>query len=522
VPEVNKIVYRPHPGFQCDFLQSPAENRLLGGEAGPGKSFILVFEAPYDWDGGAEAKKVYQIPGYTSLIVRRESTQMEKLKEIAYPLYTSLGFEWHGTPNNFYHHPKYNSRIYLRSLQYDDSYQQFQGWSIHDLRIDEITQFNRVAIIRLMSWVRVVGVEGVRPRVSGTANADGQGLDWVKKEWRINCPCEDCGGKNEVFWKDENGNVVDEKVPGLKTSWHFISAKKRGSYLEDSEKKAGKAGKYEASLSTIYGGRTSAGFRALGKGCWEVGQSSHFPEANKDYHLIPDDFLPRGNWVGIGGHDWATSENGDAFAYVRILVNEFKDVIVDDFVIGWGCTAKEQARKFLRMYLKCAITASGKDTFSHGQAGQVRSIADQFLQLGKTPEEVAEGLVKIQLVQSNVIPSALCGIVRAGLKAAIENRQGAIYIRNRCVRIFDDLVALRTDDKDKEIWDRTQRITIDWQRESHQYHFDAMHAFFHALTYAYHTPKLPPMPEHVSEFRKKSMERAARAEVQEYNCAYGM
>jgi hypothetical protein len=511
------LEYKPWPGFQEEFIYSTADYRLLGGEAGPGKSFILIWDSQFDYDvpPGSPPKKMWEVYNYTSLIVRKERTQMEKLKMIATPYLEALGYRWYGNPDNFYCRKESNAKVHFGSLQYDDSYMKYQGWSIHDLRIDEITQFHRQALVQLMGWARA-DTPGVRSRISATANPDGPGLDWVKQYWHINCPCDnpEHQGKNRLFYKDGNENIVDKDAPGLKTSWHFISCSRKGSYFEKMEKDTGTVGRYENSLMTLHGGKDSPGFRAYGKGCWEVAKSSLFPELDKDVHLVPDNWLPaRFNWFGLGGHDWASSPIGDAAAFVRLLVNENKDVIVDDIELVWGCGVVQQAQIFAPIHRVCKVCVSGPDIFARNQGGESKSVADQF----RSEPEDAPIIFNAAEFDTKTISSML----RSGLRAAIEGQQGAIFIRNRCRRVFDDIQYLQADPKQNyEGW-IDGRTVIEWKGKKGQYHKDGLSAFFAALSWVWRND-VSDLVEKVpgSTRRQENIEKLTKSQEEVCSVAY--
>lgn len=512
-----EIKYAPWPGFQVKFIMSPATYRLLAGEAGPGKSFILIWESQFDYDVpvGEPPKKMWEVFNYTSLIVRKERTQMEKLKMIATPYLEALGYNWYGNPDNFFCRKKTNAKVHFGSLQYDDSYMKYQGWSIHDLRIDEITQFQRQALVQLMGWVRA-DTAGVRRRISASANPDGPGLDWVKKDWHIECPCDRHNGKNKLFWKDGQGDVVGADYEGLKTSWHFIPCSRKGSYFEHIEEQNDTKGQYENDLMTLHGGKDSAGFRAYGKGCWEVAKSALFGEARKEVHVVPDNWLPtRFNWFGLGGHDHATSPVGDACAFVRLLVNEHKDVIVDDIDLGWGLGVVQQAAVFAHMHMNCKVNVTGRDSFAKNQGGESKSIADQFLN-----EPKAAGVPPILFQAAGIDERTICSMVRSGLKAAIEGTHGAIFFRERCLIVLEDLMALVADPKKGfEGW-IDQRTTIEWKGiKSRQYHRDGMSAFLHALSWVWHNDVKDYVESVPGSTRRRTNIEKRNKETQEESCS---
>lgn len=455
------IQYGLYPGFQQEALFSFADFLLVAGEAGPGKSFWLVFEAPYDYREGP-VKKLYEIPNYTSLIIRKESTQMEKLRLMATPIYTKLGFVWHGQPANCFVHPEFNSKIYFRGLQYDDSYLQFQGWDIHDLRIDEITQFNRVALITLFSWVRSA-IPAILPRVRATANAVGLGVEWVKQIWNIKCPCLEHKGRNQIFYRDQEFAEVEKVAPGPKFSFQFINAVKRGSFIEKVEKEQGQEGKYEAMLGMLHGGSKSPMFKALARGCWEVQKGAFWGEFSS-LHVIPDDLEFKGfNWVWGAGHDFATSDQGDACAMVLGRANDRKDVIIEGEAYFWGLGVEEQTIKFEDLYKKAAFAYSGYDIFAENQGGGTRTIAEQFRLNG------------FNFVMSRLVLKNAASLVRSGLRATLYKREGGtLYIRARCKRLIEDFRLMIADIKDPDVWDIDYRVTIPPDR---RYHFDVFRAF---------------------------------------------
>jgi len=177
---VEKTVIRPQPGYQMQFLSSPADIVIGGGAAGAGKTYSLLLD-PLHY--------ITRVDGFGGVIFRRTSPQIKGeggLWDTSTSIYSSLSIaasressmEWlFKTPTG-----KVN-RIKFNHLEYEKNTLDWQGTQIPFIGFDELTHFSENMFFYLLGRNR--SVCGVKPYVRATCNPDPD--SWVAKliEWWI-------------------------------------------------------------------------------------------------------------------------------------------------------------------------------------------------------------------------------------------------------------------------------------------------------------------------------------------------
>lgn len=139
--------FKPQPGFQYDFLSTPADIAIGGGAAGSGKTFALLLEAlryaPLADFGGTIFRKTYtQIDATGGLW----DTSMK-----VYPFLT-------GTPIESKHEWVFSpgSRIKFSHLEYEKNVLDWQGSQIPFIGFDELPHFSEHSFTYLLSRNRCI------------------------------------------------------------------------------------------------------------------------------------------------------------------------------------------------------------------------------------------------------------------------------------------------------------------------------------------------------------------------------
>lgn len=164
-------IIKPQPGFQREFLRSPADVVIGGGSAGVGKSYALLMEV----------LRHHKEKRWTSVIFRRTTTQIraaEGLWDKSEELFSRLPRSSRPKPNEsrlIWKFP-HKSKLQFSHLQYEKDKYNWQGAEIGLLGFDELTHFTFTQFSYMLSRNR--STTGVRPYIRATTNPQGRG--WVK------------------------------------------------------------------------------------------------------------------------------------------------------------------------------------------------------------------------------------------------------------------------------------------------------------------------------------------------------
>ena len=182
---MNVVRIEPNPGFQTDFLASPADILIAGGDAGSGKSFGMLWEP----------LRHVHIPTFRCVTFRRFTTELTQpggIWEDARKFYEPLGAHmregkyldasWAG-----------GAKCSFRHMQHEHTRFQYQGMQAPLICFDELPhftwrQFSYLAFSRgrkMTGRAGQVDLQHVKRYVRATANPDAD--SWVAKliEWWI-------------------------------------------------------------------------------------------------------------------------------------------------------------------------------------------------------------------------------------------------------------------------------------------------------------------------------------------------
>lgn len=167
---------KPQPGFQEIATDCPADIAIIGGSAGCGKSWCLLYEPlKYVFDGS---------PGFNGIIFRRELIQIRatgNLWDKARQLYSSLPGGYRPASYGGNTHFRFlfpgGFDLQLAHLHDDRTVYNYQGTEIAYIAFDELTHFTEEQFFYMLSRNRSTG--GVEPYVRASTNPQGEG--WVKR-----------------------------------------------------------------------------------------------------------------------------------------------------------------------------------------------------------------------------------------------------------------------------------------------------------------------------------------------------
>jgi len=244
MPKTKNITLQPYPGFQMDFCQASDKEVFTGGEAGGGKSLLLVLEA---------TRYIHEAY-YSAIIFRRTFPQLEMLISEARQIYIPLGAKFNESKHNFVW-PN-GAIIKFRSLQYIKDVYNYQGHAYDYIGFDELPHFPLFAYLYLFSRLR-----GINPRIKrymrSTGNPDGQFVAWVKHRFVDSLP-PNC---TRYFKRINDRDVEVPKDTPFCSARRFIPCiRNQNVALKEGDPE------YEANLEML----PEATKRALKDGKWDV------------------------------------------------------------------------------------------------------------------------------------------------------------------------------------------------------------------------------------------------------------
>jgi hypothetical protein len=211
-----KIDIRPQPGFQQNFMSTPADIAIGGGSAGAGKTFVELLEP----------LRHRKNPGFGAVIFRRsypEIMMQGGLWDESALMYPFCGARPTGTTWEFLS----GAKVAFRHMQNEKVLDEYQGSQIPLIEFDELTHFTKKMFINLLSRNR--STCGVKPYVRGTCNPDPD--SWLADflEWWIDqqtgFPIPERANKIRYMVADQDQFVwgstreeVFEKAPHVFTS----------------------------------------------------------------------------------------------------------------------------------------------------------------------------------------------------------------------------------------------------------------------------------------------------------------
>jgi hypothetical protein len=167
---------KAQPGFQENAVDCAADIAIIGGSAGCGKTFCLLFDPL--------AYVLDPTPGFNGIIFRRDSVQIKAtggLWDKARELYRQLpnGFRpaTFGGSSHFKFVFPSGFDLQLAHLHDEDSIYSYQGTEIAYIAFDELTHFTEEQFFYMLSRNR--STSEVTPYVRASTNPQGEG--WVKR-----------------------------------------------------------------------------------------------------------------------------------------------------------------------------------------------------------------------------------------------------------------------------------------------------------------------------------------------------
>jgi hypothetical protein len=269
-PQQVVIGFKPQPGPQVAFLQAPFDIVVYGGARGGGKSFASLGEF---W---LHAEK--HGPAARGLMVRKTREDLKDTIETALQMYGSAA-QWNEQKKFFRFQG--GGMLNMAYLETDADAQNYQGWSLTRVYVEELTQYaDNKPIFKLMATLRSA-VPGIKCQFRATCNPGGPGHHWVK-QWAI-----DLGPMRP--YTDPNNGLTRVFIPA-KLSDNPALTRNDPNYIN----------RLRASGSPEL-------VRAWLEGDWDVIEGAFFPEFNRRRHVVQSFAIPK-DWVRFRSMDWGSAK----------------------------------------------------------------------------------------------------------------------------------------------------------------------------------------------------------------------
>ena len=181
------LAWKPQPR-QVAALRRAEKEVLYGGARFGGKS-----EAGRAW---LVEPSYLSNPRYQGLVIRKNATDLAEWIEKTRVFYHPIGANITGNPPVI-RFPA-GGIVWLGHLKDESAYEKYQGWELHKILVEELTQIPRESDYeKLISSCRST-VPGLPPQVFCTANPGGPGHVWVKSRFQVNLPAYKAGHLKEI------------------------------------------------------------------------------------------------------------------------------------------------------------------------------------------------------------------------------------------------------------------------------------------------------------------------------------
>lgn len=172
VPEEKyEVVWQPQTGPQTAFVHCPYDEILYGGARGGGKTDAVL--------GRFLIKALHYGKGVCGIAFRRTLPQLQDMIKRARELYGDYG-EWKESTGTF--HFDNGAYVIFKYLDNDDDAQNYQGWNMTDVIVEELTNFPDEAPIKKLRAI-LRSARGIPCCFMATANPGGPGMHWVRSRY---------------------------------------------------------------------------------------------------------------------------------------------------------------------------------------------------------------------------------------------------------------------------------------------------------------------------------------------------
>lgn len=259
------VAWKPHPGFQDMATSLHADELLIGGAAGPGKTDCLIYGSLAEIDH----------PATRVLFLRRTFGELREVMDRTLTIFPSLGATWRESEKRW-RFPSGATFEFGYCETYADA-TRYQGQEYTRINFDELGQVKDERIVDfLITRLRTTAVDyPIRPMFAASANPGGAGHAMLKRRY------VDPTLKGTAVYVDPESGLTRAFIPGKVTDNPSIKPE------------------YIQRLM----GLPAVLRRQLLDGDWEAGAGAALDELDETVHLIPPFQVPD-HWPRYAGFDW--------------------------------------------------------------------------------------------------------------------------------------------------------------------------------------------------------------------------
>jgi Terminase large subunit, T4likevirus-type, N-terminal len=264
-----EVGFRPQPGPQVAFLKAPFDIVVYGGARGGGKSYATLGEFWLHAEAHGQHAR--------GLMVRKTREDLKDTIDTATIMYGSAAV-WNEQKKFFRFHN--GAVLHMAYLESDADAQNYQGWSLTRVYVEELTQYaDSRPIFKLLATLRSA-VPGIKCQFRATCNPGGPGHLWVKQ------------------WVIDLGPMKPYKDPVTGLTRIFIAAK-----VTDNPALLKNDPRY---IDRLKASGSPELVRAWLDGDWDVVEGAFFPEFDKQRHVIAPFRIPP-QWIKFRSMDWGSA-----------------------------------------------------------------------------------------------------------------------------------------------------------------------------------------------------------------------